>query len=349
MPPQPQDPYPPRPINAMPQYDPYNGLPGQAPVFPDVPPKRKSGRKLAGLLVVLLVVIAAGGGAYAMVQQAKPTPDKVFQKALSVSMSTNSMSENIKSNTANVDYKFEFSDVSKPKVSAKGTTSVYDSISLTVEGYDDAVSSYARTSYKSSSAGTTKDDGQPFDSGWIQIRQDGKLPETYTDSGNYLRGILDTVADGHIGTNGDFINGNFSPVDRQKFINTINTNRIYAYDVAKVTKETLDGRAVFKYPVKVNAKALEELNKQVAKVTGADSGFLEAVRSSTAQVLDSTMYVAIDDGHLLKVVTTDGSQTATVTYSGFETTSIGRAPKPTSKWGQADDPLDSLSKQSTVN
>jgi hypothetical protein len=313
--------------------------------------RRVSNRQLGGVLAVAAVLLMAGAGAYAMAQNAKPTPDRVFQKFLAVTMSSNSMAQTVKAPGSTIDYKFEFSDVRKPKVSAKGTTDIYRGTTLTVQGYDDAESSYARTSYQNPQGQSAADPAMPkaFDSGWVQIRENGELPATYASGNDYVRSILDTVADGHIGTNGDFIMGNFSDGDRQDFINFINSKHVYSYDSHMVSREMLDGKPVFKYPVQVDKVALGELNQQVARVTGADGGFLAATTSATTLRLQSTLYVGINDARLLKVVTSDGKTTATVTYGGFETTSIGRAPQPASKWGQTKDKLESLGARSAVN
>lgn len=308
----------------------FHGSPGHH--APLTSPRRK-GRRVLLVAMAIVAVVAVGGVSAAVYRQSNPvaaTPASVFEQALSNGLATKSYTQvNAASEGRNVNFKYDVSDVARPKMS--GSMSLGTGVNATtLSGFDDGTDSFIRGSLLSQ----VEDPPEGVD--WIKLRLGDQYPSELMENEvakALTLPLFGIASDARYGVGGDFVFGNFSQSDRQRLLGFIQQKNIYAFDEASVVKEQLDGRDVYKYDLTIDRPGLKGLNDEVSKIAGIDMDFLDLL-SLEDKSSKTTAYIGIEDARLYKVVTESATITETAQYSAYDATVIGTAPTTTFTWNQ---------------
>jgi hypothetical protein len=266
------------------------------------------------LAAVGAIVLLIGGSAGAWALTHKETPDSVFTGMLNTSLSTKSVEQSIKdaANTGSGTVDIYAEDVKHP-ITAIQAEVTSDEVAVSFNSYSSLDNTYVK--FNKFNAGQTVPEStfSGIVNKWIQFKKDGQTEHS---------SILDSFGDvfsSQYNFFGEAIFGNFSANDRKSLVDFAKTNQIYKYDASKVTKEKLDGKAVYVYAVTLNQDKLLEYNKKVAQIIGLKESDIQQALDDIGKSTGGKLYVEIGSKHLVKVEsTTSDGKPATNTYQKYD-------------------------------
>jgi len=251
-------------------------------------------------------------------------PDKLFWTAINNTLSTKSVSQKLvdqQNDSITLLY-----DVANPKQAKVATKVVYPASQIEIDGYGSGQNTYVRLVSDASLYKDTPSLQQLFNR-WVQIRNGGKLPGTYSEVNG-----LDGNTEPRQVLFGDIIFGNFDTKEQQTLVKYIRDHKVYSYDKRKVKDSTYDGQDTKEYIVSLNKDALRNLNAQMAPLFGFSAqevtdGFDKGTHPATA-----TWEIATKSKELIGVKVSIGSDKNATTYYKYNSTDVGSEPKADIQW-----------------
>lgn len=247
-------------------------------------------------------------------------PEKVFWEMFNTSLSTPGVTKQLiqKSEDGDLDQTIRLSfgsgNVSESTVQlSRKDPSGKGSVTSQTQTFGTLTTDYARyVDFKDSRPNNPKPDLSPLLGIW------GKSEPRTPKGGQLLReSILNIVPF-----------ANLSKSQRQKLIKTMQQNKVYTFDSAKVTRQSHYGRLTYTYKVKVKPQQYVQLLQTFAKDIGLGE-LTEFTPDAYENAKETEINMTIDAASRQLRTVSYADQDRTETYSGFGVISTESAPNKT--------------------
>jgi hypothetical protein len=284
-----------------------------APVTTPVPSKKPW--LLAGLALGLMLLAAAG---YVLRGNLSPNATDTFYQAVTNHMRTKYIRQRYTIDTGysvtTSDAQIDLSDPASPKtmqfssyeVDGKKTMQI---ATVTTGNYAE----YAKIGFSDLSGGTdaARNFYKPLTNVWVRLTsaQEAAWFDPFSMSANVNQ------------TQGELLVGNYPPKLRDELSKMYRESGVFEFDKTKVVSDTVDGKNIWKYPVKVNETKLAAINKKAEEKLGLKHSYNEA-----AAVPSFTCWIDKKTQRVVKVIATTQEQEITIDLT-YPTTLTVQPPK----------------------
>ena len=302
--------------------------PQQPKTFIPPPPPRqpKRWRRFLFISTAALLVLGVGGAiaVWLHVQSVRSNPLTVFNDALNSSLSTTQLQANTTAPTGNRQIDYDFTQTKNPLISSQSTVSLYGT-AFQIAGYGSAQNTYV--SYASFPPFITKNISSVAQAAWVQLRSKGVDPPT-------VSGTLNNLADPRYENFGPLVFGNFPIATRTRMVNFLLAQHMYVYQIAKVSKTTLNGAAVLAYPVTLNVNYLKIFVQSAAVSEGFAPNDVQAAVNALTGFKDSmaTFYVSAKTHRFVRTTFRQNGQVTTTDYSDYNSATLLNEPETNLAW-----------------
>lgn len=283
-------------------------------------------RKIVLIAAIILAIAALAGGVafWLHLRSQRNNPATVFRDALTASLSTTQVQSSTISPTGGSQSDYDFTNITNPVVSSQADVQIYGA-DFQVQGYGSAQNTFA--SYAKFPAFISKSIADVAQSSWVQLRANGVEPGT-------VSGVISNLADPRYQNFGPLMFGNFSATTRERQVNYLLAQHVYAYQLAKVTKTTINNQPVFAYPVTLNIAYLKLFAQSLATSEGFKAAEVQAAVNDLGKYKGAatTLYVSAATHRFVRAVFQQNGQTTTIDYGDYGNASLLAEPETNLTW-----------------
>jgi hypothetical protein len=294
--------------------------------FTPRPSRRPRFRRVLLISVPIVVVLAAAGGVaeWFHLQSVHNNPATVFQDALNASLSTTQIQADTVSPDSGTQVDYDFSSLTDPIISSQSTVNLYGA-NFQIEGYGSAQNTYI--SYAKFPAVIPASITNVAQNAWVQLRANGAIPPT-------VSGTLNNLADPRYQAFGPLVFANIPEAARARLVNFLLAQHVYAYRTTQVHRSTLNGAAVYVYPVTFSVSYMQIFLQSVAvseKFSPADiQAAINAVSGLKGDMM--TLYVSASTHRFVSMSLQQAGQTTTTDYSNYDNVTLLAEPETNLSW-----------------
>jgi len=313
------------------QPQPFVEVPAPEPVqtaqrrdFTPPPKKRRSKLIQSALIAIVFIIVGSGGYGFMKAQAAKNNPDTVIKDALSTNFSLQSLETRTKTDAVTSQTLYDLSTSKKPIVST--ATSINQTKgTVGIKGYGTPQVSYV--SYTELPSNISKTLNAQTKNAWIRVRTDSILPKAVAPT-------IANLSDPRYQLFGPIVTANLEVKTRQQTIDFLIAHKVYGYDRTKVTKEDVDGKKMFVYPIKLDTSYLKISSQSVAVTMGFDPTEIQAATDAMGQLKGATVtiYINASDHTFAKIKIVKDGKTKTIDYSKHNSATVPDEPQTKLLW-----------------
>lgn len=291
-----------------------------------IPKPKRPARQLMPVLIGVIGVLLIGAGGYSFLhwQSVRNNPDRIFADALQASMKIEQVQTDTTSPQIESSVIHDYGNAHNPVTSTKGTIHLAGA-AFGVAGYGSARNTYL--SYTKLPNGVAKNLSSQLTNGWVQLRSEGVQP---LNIGSALAQVTDPRAQNF----GPVVMANLPDKTRSQTMAYIAKNRIYRYDVKKVSRTKIGDTKVLVYKIKLNVDSLKIINQSAALAQGfapaefqAAANALEVFRDS-----DATFYIDTKTHRFKQIDSGNGQNKTSIAYSQYNQVAPANEPQTNLKW-----------------
>ena len=290
---------------------------------PAKPKKRKKILIILAIVVASLLVIA-GIVSLARAQAAWNNPDKAMKDAITNNLKLKKVQSQTQSESINSTTEYDFTSLKNPIISTESSIPQPKG-PINMTGYGSVKNNYF--SYTKLPSNLNSQGVKNAIDAVVQTREDGVKFKG-------VDGMPEKVSDPRYQVISPLLIGNYDEKTRTQLTDFMINNKVYGYDINKVSGEKINDEAVMAYPVKVNLSYLRVSNQSAVFNMGFDPaevqlgidnlGYLEGAKV--------TIYIRKSDHKFARIKVEKNGQTRIIDYSKHDDVSMSDEPQTKLMW-----------------
>ncbi len=290
------------------------------------PAKPKKRKKILIIVAVVMAVILLIGGivSYARAQAAWNNPDKAMKDAIANNLKLKKVKSQTTSESINSTTEYDFSALKNPTISTESSIPQPKG-PINMTGYGSVKNNYF--SYTKLPSNLNSQGVKNAIDAVVQTRENGIKFKG-------VDGMPEKVSDPRYQVISPLLLGNYDDKTRSQLTDFMLNNKVYGYDINKVTSDKIKDEGVLAYPIKINVSYLRVSNQSAVFNMGFDPAEVQLGIDNLAYLEGAkvTIYIRKSDHKFTRIKVEKDGQTRTIDYTNHDDVSMSDEPQTKLIW-----------------